>query len=74
MDDSSRHWSKDSGANTPDSQLSDQEVDQMPISAEDRLVEKVTRVVQPNSSQDPEDEPNTGGSSVIETPGPGACL
>jgi hypothetical protein len=69
MADPNRSWSKDSAANTPDSQLSDQEVDHMPIGAEDKLVEKVTRVLRPDSSQTEDDSLAT--DSAIEGPGPG---
>lgn len=71
MADPNRSWSKDSAANTPDSQLSDQEVDNMPISAEDKLVEKVTRVLEPDSSQDAVDNSNADATPAIEGPGPG---
>lgn len=69
MADPNRSWSKDSAANTPDSELSDQEIDNMPIGAEDRLVEKVTRVVRPESS--PAEDDSLATDSVVEGPGPG---
>jgi hypothetical protein len=41
------------------------------MSAEDKLVEKVTRVLEPNSSQDAVDNSNADATPAIEGPGPG---